>query len=514
MQDILFDGNCYVKASPESQGVESSAIQNFLDAAREHRIDLHALYIFRHGYNLAAGVAAPCEKDAYHRIYSAAKVITGIAALFAIQEGLISFEDKLIDFFPDEIPAELNDNIKAVNIYHLLTMSIGQTDDAFPKMIQENRNCIPSFFEKPFVRKPGTVFMYNNAVPHVLNMIIERVSGVDYMEYLRPRFFEPVGCKYLVQETLDGEKESATCVCTPDSLVRTTLFLAQRGMWGGRQLIKPELIDMLGESQIPSVSVDYPFNSPSHGYGYGFQVWRNNFGGYRISGGRGQYGIVIPELDLVIVAMAWESSSALIPELLAEHIISRMYGAPVEENEENKQSYLSLSQQLEEWSLGPCGLSASSAKSGKFSRQSFLLEKSVYQMEKIRFDFSQALPEIRISTEGNELVFKCGLDCKWNINPDSEFIRMPPRRNEHMPVNYGYKTKEVYLTGGWEDDDIFVFQVRTNYCMSYDTFTCRFRGTSLTVTVVNAERAQGEFRKVDEKMIDAPPVTVINGRKI
>ena len=87
-------------ASPDSQGVPSGAILQFLTELDRLDVDLHSLYIFRNGFQLLGANRRPYQGDAPRRIYSAAKALTGLAVLFAIQEGLVSLKTRLTQLFP------------------------------------------------------------------------------------------------------------------------------------------------------------------------------------------------------------------------------------------------------------------------------------------------------------------------------------------------------------------------------------------------------------------------------
>ena len=72
-------------ASPDSQGVPSGAILQFLTELDRLDVDLHSLYIFRNGFQLLGANRRPYQGDTPRRII-AAKALTGLAVLFAIQE--------------------------------------------------------------------------------------------------------------------------------------------------------------------------------------------------------------------------------------------------------------------------------------------------------------------------------------------------------------------------------------------------------------------------------------------
>ena len=53
------------------------------------------------------------------------KSFTSTAVGFAVAEGRLSVEDKVISFFPDDIPGKISDKLAAMRVRDLLTMTPG-----------------------------------------------------------------------------------------------------------------------------------------------------------------------------------------------------------------------------------------------------------------------------------------------------------------------------------------------------------------------------------------------------
>ena len=101
-------------ASPDSQGVPSGAILQFLTELDRLDVDLHSLYIFRNGFQLLGANRRPYQGDTPRRIYSAAKALTGLAVLFAIQEGLVSLKTRLTQLFPEDLPETVTPRMESI----------------------------------------------------------------------------------------------------------------------------------------------------------------------------------------------------------------------------------------------------------------------------------------------------------------------------------------------------------------------------------------------------------------
>ena len=122
------------RTSPESQGVSSAAIRRFIAAANASGIGWHSFMLLRHGNVIAEGWWKPFEPSYKHTLYSLSKSFTSTAIGLLVKEGRLTVEDKVISFFPDELPANPDNNLQQMKVRHLLTMNTGHESDTMPKL--------------------------------------------------------------------------------------------------------------------------------------------------------------------------------------------------------------------------------------------------------------------------------------------------------------------------------------------------------------------------------------------
>jgi D-alanyl-D-alanine carboxypeptidase len=125
------------------------------------------------------------------------KIFTRIAIGQLVQQGKISFDDKLGKFLPDYAN---KDAAEKVTIRHLVTMKSGIGDffgEKFAKSAKEiyrtNSDFIPLFAAEPLAFEPGTSQQYSNGGYILLGAIIEKVTGKSYYDYVRENIFKPAG---------------------------------------------------------------------------------------------------------------------------------------------------------------------------------------------------------------------------------------------------------------------------------------------------------------------------------
>ena len=280
--------------TPESLGISSQAILNFIEAAeKERKDDLHSFILLRHGQIAAQGWWNPYNPESPHMLFSLSKSFTSTAIGIAQAEGLLNINDKVTSFFPDETPKEASQNLQAMRIRDLLAMNTGHNDDATDRMTKDTASWVKGFLSLPVEHKPGTHFVYNSAATFMLSAIIQKTTGKTLLDYLTPRLFEPLGITHPAWESSPAGINIGGWglkVRTKDIAQLGQLYL-QKGMWQGKQLIPAAWVEEATKKQ--SSNGSNPDSDWEQGYGY--QFWRCRYDLYRGDGAFGQYCIVFPE---------------------------------------------------------------------------------------------------------------------------------------------------------------------------------------------------------------------------
>jgi hypothetical protein len=124
----------FLRATPESQGVDSAGVSNFLLAAKESGLQWHSFMLLRHGNVVAEGWWKPFEPSYKHTLYSLSKSFSSTAVGLLVKDGKVNVNDPVTALFPDHLPAEVSENLKQMKIKHLLSMNTGHAEDTTPKM--------------------------------------------------------------------------------------------------------------------------------------------------------------------------------------------------------------------------------------------------------------------------------------------------------------------------------------------------------------------------------------------
>ncbi len=126
-----------------------------------------------------------------HRIGSVTKSFTAVAIAQLKQQGHItSFDQPVADFFPDYPRGN------EITLRHLLTHHSGlpdyldYIDESTPRTPVE---LVEAIIDEPLHFDPGTYFEYSNTNYAALGVIIESLTGMDYMSYLTTSVLDPLG---------------------------------------------------------------------------------------------------------------------------------------------------------------------------------------------------------------------------------------------------------------------------------------------------------------------------------
>lgn len=296
---VAADDGRLPRSSPESQGVSSKAIREFIESANQKIDTLHSLMIVRHGQVVAEGWWKPESADKPHVLHSLSKSFCSTAVGLAVAEGRLSIDDPVLKFFPEDAPTKPSDKLKQMRVRDLLTMSTGHETE--PKFTAADP-WVKSFLAHPVPHKPGAHFQYNSPATYMQSAIVQKVTGQTVLEYLKPRLFKPLGIE---NPTWLSSPEGISTggwglMLRTEDIARFGQLYLQKGSWRGKQLIPASWVEQATAKQVSNGS------DPARDWdqGYGFQFWRCRHGAYRGDGAFGQLCIVVPGQDAVIVITA------------------------------------------------------------------------------------------------------------------------------------------------------------------------------------------------------------------
>ena len=238
-----------------------------------------------------------------HCIHSVTKsFISTIVGILAC-DGLVSLDAPVASLI--DAPAFRSDPVKAtITVRHLLTMSSGLYGHGWWDIDEIEKRGGPNLegaLEAPLVGPPGWGFLYNNGASHVLSAVIEAVTGTPTAEFAAERLFGPLGIERWSWPT-DPQGRHWGCgylELAARDLLKLGLLYLHGGSWNGTRTVE--------EGYVRTATSPLIEGGPPETCGYGLLWWvadRASPPHFFAGGHGGQYIVVVPELDLVVVTMA------------------------------------------------------------------------------------------------------------------------------------------------------------------------------------------------------------------
>ena len=313
--------NCELEhVRPEEVGVDSRVINEFLNEINEKGLGLQSFTVVRHDKVCAQGFYKPYSADMPHVLYSMSKSVTSTAVGFAVSEGLLSLNDRVVSFFPEYTMSKRPFN-RMLTVRMLLTMSSDKLITVLDEKCQ--RDWVSNFLGATFMMAPNTKFNYISENTFMLSAIISKVTGMSVLDYLYPRMFEPLGIEKPFWET-DGQGNSAGgwgLYMRSEDLAKFFLPYIHNGKWiDGTQIIPEIWVQEATRKQVESVHDGFIDNM----MGYGYQFWRNPIANSaRADGLFGQRCFLFPDYDALVVLNCGEAEDYNIMKVFWKKPIKR-----------------------------------------------------------------------------------------------------------------------------------------------------------------------------------------------
>jgi CubicO group peptidase (beta-lactamase class C family) len=473
------------RSTPEAEGVSSKAIIEFLDAISRSNHEMHSMMILRHGKVIAEGWWNPYRPELKHTLYSLSKSFTSTAVGFAVAEKRITLNDKVISFFPDMLPATITPFLSDLKIRDLITMTAGQSPDPTGPVMVTN-DWIRAFLATPVLNKPGAVFLYNSAATYMLSAIVQKVTGQKIIDYLTPRLFKPLGIQGMDWETDPSGINVGGWglrVKTEDIARFAQLYL-QKGKWNDQQILPEEWVEEATTFKIDNAPrVDQSKKDSSDWMqGYCYQFWRSRHNSYRGDGAFGQYALVLPEQDAVIVI------TSETPDMQGELNLVWQYLLPameVDQSTLNKNDAAILKKRLTLLKLPLPAKPDSVFKVPSVSGKSYKIDSNAKNIERISFGATGNVIKLTLKTNSNSYILNFG-NGRW---VEGKTTRLGPSLVAAAKGHFeGLPPSQIAGTYRWKGPKTLEMQLRYIDSPHKEIMTFYFDQNKLSVDMLDSSK--------------------------
>jgi CubicO group peptidase (beta-lactamase class C family) len=470
------------RSIPEKEGVSAAAISRFIDATTRGKTEFHSFLFLRHGKVVAEGWWNPYAPDLTHTLYSTSKSFTAAAVGFALTEGRLQLTDKVVSFFPNDLPNPVPPFLAELTVKDVLMMSDGMAPDPTAAVVIDS-NWARKFLSLPIVNEPGTKFLYNSAGTYMLSAIVQKVTGQTVLDYLRPRLFEPLG---ITGEDWETSPQGANTggwglrLKTEDMAKFGQLYL-QGGNWKGKQILPQSWVKEATTTKIMQ-DPDAPQGKKDSSdwlQGYCYQMWRCRHNGVRADGAFGQYIIMLPDEDAVIAIQAETPDMQEEINLVWQYLLPSMHPGTLTPDPNADEQ---LKKQLSALALPPPAKTAGPV-SDPLSGKTFNLESNTKKMQAISFNLTGDLCQLTV--KGDTAVYKLTFgDGRWasglTTRPGPNLVAGAIHHDVGLPA---FPTAGSYQ---WTDDHTLKLLLRYIESPHSETMICHVDGNKLTIEDLNS----------------------------
>ena len=462
--DLLNNRFLLPRRTPESVGIHSGDLSRFFQVLDDSEIQFHHITVIRHGAVAAQGSWAPYDIEEPHMTHSLTKLFTNTAVGIACDNKLVSLEDTVVSFFPEDLPLVENVRLNKMRVRDLITMRCGHDH-----LISGNKwrpiktSWIAEFFKEPLAYEPGEHFQYTSATSYILSAIVQKVCGCTTFEYLKRELLDDLNISDMTwdlspQGICSGG--NGITVKNEDAAKLGLLYLNDGCLNGKRYL---------SHKWIREAMYDSCLLNPDTGYGFHL----SNEDGIISSGGIfGQTIVIIPKYDVVLSINAANQDNrpnALdisMRKLIAENLVPFLQEGSLKEYPEELQQLRKClnSLQLESFSKDLAEKSANS-RAASFNGK-YRAADNEDGISSLGFHFSDSDCTFTMTDHRGTHTIVCK-NGAWAASQSS-------MTGYYLHHQYQPESANVKAVGWWEDAATYVMKWVWCNMTFVDSVVCRF----------------------------------------
>lgn len=374
--------------TPEQSGISSANILEFMQSLDRYGLATHSMIMARGNQIFHECYYAPFHKDFKHRMYSVSKSFVSVAIGLLIEDGVLSLDDKFIDFFPEYLNQNTNDKLRELTIRDMLIMETGDYDGVYWFTAgTEDRTSV--YFMKPAEKIPGTIFNYDSPASYMLGVIAEKLAGKPFLEFLKERFLLDIGFSadaYCLKAPGGYSFSDSGVMCTARDLLAFARFVMNKGTWNGKRYMNKQFL-----TDAVSKQVDNRNNGTAcyNTCGYGYQIWKTQNDGFSFNGMGGQFAVCDPKTDFIFIINSDNQGNEAASHILFHELYRCIINNLNSSMPENPQFQMNLKEYSDTRKLAALGGRTQNPFSKTVEDVIYYLESNPMGIEYIRFNFKK-----------------------------------------------------------------------------------------------------------------------------
>ncbi len=290
------------KAGPEEFGIPAEAVERLESRLKEMRVRIHGYMLIKGDNILAEKYYMPFGRDKQHRMYSITKSFTALAVGLLVKNGLVKLEDRICSYFPEKLPEEgVHPWCQEMTIRDMLTMRTCHSSTTYKR--HGGEDWTESFFQVKPDHVPGTVFSYDTSSSQVLAALVEKLTGMKMLDYMRREMLDELGFSreaYVIPDPVGVSQGGSGLVCTLRDVAVVARLCCGMGILQGREYLPRGYMQEAVSCQVPT-DLQPVLDEQC---GYGFFIWMPREEGFTFFGMGGQLAVCFPRYEFCYITMA------------------------------------------------------------------------------------------------------------------------------------------------------------------------------------------------------------------
>lgn len=332
-------------STPEKVGIKSQDIYKYIQKLENAQLSTHDLIIMRKGKIVFEKYWEPFHENFLHRMYSVTKSYVAIAIGFCEQDGLLNLDDPISKFFQEELKNQSDENVKNQTIRQMLMMTTARCGRNW--FVDKTDDRVYDYFNNKVIEShpAGTMWAYDSTGSFILGALVERLTGMELIEYLRIKLLDEIGFSknaYMLKCPGGHSWGDSALLCTARDLLRVAMFCMNKGKWNGKQLLNERFMRIATSKQVDNNVLGLnEFDTQ----GYGYQIWMSYGNSFFLNGMGCQLALCIPDKDLIMVYNGDNQGNVLAKKIIIDNFFE-IIADSVDDNElgENEIEISKLSQ--------------------------------------------------------------------------------------------------------------------------------------------------------------------------
>lgn len=316
----------------------------------------------------------------------------------------------------------------------------------------------------------------------MLSAIVQQVTGQTLFEYLQPRIFKPLGINGADWD-LNPQGINLGMIglrLRTEDLAKFGQLMLQQGVWNGRQLIPKEWVKEATSFKIESKGGSDRLEKDKNDWtqGYCYQMWRGRNNTVRLDGMAGQFVVLVPDYDAIVVFTANARNTQDELNLIHNYLIPAIKSnAALPANQalsdelQKRQSALSIKI--------PSNQAVKPGLELKISGKEFILDENDYRIQSVYFAFNDAGCSFGIKRDNQISIVRAGSDVWRTTKSSSASLLAPARGTASKSFDANYTLPQSQVTAAtvyrWTDNSTLELTSRfVEESLGSQAIECRF----------------------------------------